>query len=315
MRNVAYHASPWVVMDIRRLRGELHSKRPGRPPVFEDKESFLLKIHSAEIGMSQASLSGLLDKHVFAYPGSPLGNLECSVEPGRIRLKGVLRTALHLRFSIDGTLSVTPDGELSVHPTSVRAAGIGVGGVMRVLRLRLDKLLKLDPERGIRAVGNDLYLDTGRMLPPPEIRGRVTQARLEPGQIVLVFDSPGERPAPKLSPPDPSSPNFMYYQGGSLSFGKLTMKETELQIVDADPRDPFDFFLDHYKEQLVAGYDQNLPDGGLIVHMPDYDKLGKHPEGDGRDARLPPPDRNADAVRSLRARPGPGEQQLPRRPL
>lgn len=67
----------------------------------------------------------------------------------------------------------------------------------------------------------------------------------------------------------------MYYQGGTLAFGKLTMKGTDLEIVDADPRDPFHFFLDHYNEQLVAGYDQNMPDKGLVVHMPDFDKLGK----------------------------------------
>lgn len=49
--------------------------------------------------------------------------------------------------------------------------------------------------------------------------------------------------------------------------------EGKVTAVDPDPRDPFDFFLDHYNEQLVAGYDQNLPDHGLIVHMPDYRKI------------------------------------------
>jgi hypothetical protein len=67
----------------------------------------------------------------------------------------------------------------------------------------------------------------------------------------------------------------MYYQGVTLTFGRLTMKNAELEIVDANPSDPFDFFLDHYNEQLVAGYDENLPDHGLLVHMPDYGKLGK----------------------------------------
>ena len=72
----------------------------------------------------------------------------------------------------------------------------------------------------------------------------------------------------------PLRPNYMYYQGGTLAFGKLTMKNTGMEIVDADPSDPFDFFLD-YNEQLVAGYDENLPDHGLLVHMPDHGKLGK----------------------------------------
>jgi len=280
MRNVNYHASPWVTLNILKLRGEMQSKKPGRPPIFEDKGSFLLKIRSAEIGMSAESLSGLLNKHVFAYPGSPIEKVEVSIEPDRIIQKGVLRKALKIPFSIVGTVSVTPEGELRVHPTSIRVAGVGVRGLMKIFGLRMGRLVKLEPDRGVRVAGNDMLLAPDRILPPPQIRGTVTRARLEPGRMVLIFDSPGEKPAPKLSPPDRSAPNFMYYEGGTLAFGRLTMKGTRLQIVDADPRDPFDFFLDHYNEQLVAGYDQNLPDGGLIVHMPDYGKLSK--AGDAR---------------------------------
>lgn len=275
MRNVDYHASAAVLLNIRRLRGEMHSKRPGRPPVFEDKESFYLTIRSAEIAMSAESLAGLLNKHVFAYPGSPLEKLQIAIEPDRIIQKGVLRKALKIPFSIVGAVSLTPEGELRVHPTSIRVAGVGVRGLMKTFGLRMDKLLKLDPDRGVRVVDNDLLLSPNRMLPPPEIRGKATGVRLEQGRMVLLFDSPGERSAPPLSPPDRSAPNYMYYEGGVLAFGKLTMTGTELQIVDADPRDPFDFYLDHYNEQLVAAYDQNLPDKGLIVHMPDYNKLGK----------------------------------------
>ncbi len=62
----------------------------------------------------------------------------------------------------------------------------------------------------------------------------------------------------------------MFYHGGVLRFGKLTMHETDLMIVDEEPKDPFDFFLDQYNAQLVAGYSKNTPDHGLIVHMPDY---------------------------------------------
>jgi hypothetical protein len=37
--------------------------------------------------------------------------------------------------------------------------------------------------------------------------------------------------------------DYMYYQGGELSFGKTTMHGADLEIIDADPKDPFDFFL------------------------------------------------------------------------
>jgi hypothetical protein len=37
-----------------------------------------------------------------------------------------------------------------------------------------------------------------------------------------------------------------------------------------DTRDPFEFYLDHYKEQLVAGYTKITPEFGLRVYVPDW---------------------------------------------
>ena len=61
----------------------------------------------------------------------------------------------------------------------------------------------------------------------------------------------------------------MYYHGGTLRFGKLTMVETDLQLIDANPRNAFDFSPEKYNEQLVAGYSKNTPNHGLMVFMPD----------------------------------------------
>jgi hypothetical protein len=48
------------------------------------------------------------------------------------------------------------------------------------------------------------------------------------------------------------------------------MHDADLMIVDANPQDPFDFYLDQYNAQLVAGYEKNTPDHGLIVVMQDW---------------------------------------------
>ena len=48
------------------------------------------------------------------------------------------------------------------------------------------------------------------------------------------------------------------------------MSDTDMELIDADPRDPFDLWLDKYVTQLVAGYSKNTPTGGLRVYMPDY---------------------------------------------
>jgi hypothetical protein len=45
----------------------------------------------------------------------------------------------------------------------------------------------------------------------------------------------------------------MFYRGGTLKFGKLTMVDADLMIVDADQKDPFDFFLDAYNHSSWLG--------------------------------------------------------------
>ena len=67
--------------------------------------------------------------------------------------------------------------------------------------------------------------------------------------------------------------NYMSYRGAQLRFGKLTMSDTDLVLIDLDPRDPLDFYLDHYKDQLVAGYSKTTPQFGLRVFIPDFNKL------------------------------------------
>jgi hypothetical protein len=65
----------------------------------------------------------------------------------------------------------------------------------------------------------------------------------------------------------------VYFRGARLRFGKLLMDDTDLQIVDADPADPFDLNLEQYAKQLVAGTSRTLPTLGLRVEMPDFASL------------------------------------------
>jgi len=56
-----------------------------------------------------------------------------------------------------------------------------------------------------------------------------------------------------------------------------------MQLIDADARDPFDFFPARYEAQLIAGYSRNTHRHGLQVFMPDYARVAKG------GAPLPPP--------------------------
>jgi hypothetical protein len=137
--------------------------------------------------------------------------------------------------------------------------------------LELDDLVSLKERRGVDVTDNDIVIDPGDVLPPPVMRGRLTRAEITDGELRQVFGS--ATAATPLSPPDPRARNYVYFSGSSIRFGKLTMSATDLQLIDADDRDPFDFSPDNYNRQLVAGYSKNTPHGGLKTYMPDYADL------------------------------------------
>jgi hypothetical protein len=266
MRHVDFHVDSTIVLHITYLRGAL-DPTGGSPPSFDDKQSFAFGIDSAVIAISPAALGDLLNRYVFAYPGSPLRHLTLSVEHGQLKQEGRLRG---VSFTAVGALTVTPAGELRLHPISLKSAGIPIGGLMKFFGLNLEKLAHLrGGASGVRIEENDFLLSPAELLPPPKVRGRLTRVEVRDTALVTVLRSEGGKVEP-LHPPDSNAPNYMYYRGGVLRFGKLTMTDGDLELVDADPRDPFDFFLDQYRLQLMAGYARTTRDDGLIVHMPDY---------------------------------------------
>jgi hypothetical protein len=277
IRNVNFRVDDTVILEIRSLRGTLLSRVAGSPPNFDDKDSLLLQIIDGEAAMSAASFSDLLNRYVFNYPGTPLTHITVSTKGDLIQEEATMHKGVAVRTQMTGGLEALPDGRVRFHPHEIKAGGIPAKGLMDVLGLKVAKLIKGNSEKGVEIVGDDLIMDLSRMIPAPHVRLRVTAVHVEGDRIVESFGpaGPSPRPEPALTLPDPTAANYFFYRGGTVKFGKLTMQDTELQLVDADPEDPFDFFLDHYYDQLVAGYTKNLPDRGLLVVVPDFARLGR----------------------------------------
>jgi len=109
------------------------------------------------------------------------------------------------------------------------------------------------------------------MMPAPGIRGRIAAVQVQGDEVIQVFG--GNATAARLNTSYGKTGNYMYFRGGTLRFGKLTMANADLRLIDSNPKDPFDFSIDHYNSQLVAGYSKNTPGYGLVVTMPDYYKV------------------------------------------
>jgi hypothetical protein len=270
-RNVHLHVVDGVVLEVRHIQGALLSTKAGKPPVFDDQGSFKLRIDSGEVAMTPQSLTRLLNDHVFAYEKSPITGIDVSIEDGKLKQKGTLHKGVAVPFTVIAEISATADGRIRLHPTDIKTIGIPSEGLMKLFGLELDDLVKSNQSHGIEIVDNDFLLDPGRLLPEPGITGRLTAVSLEQDRVVQRFGK-ATRGGPLAATADRYAKNYMYYRGGQLRFGKLTMSDTDMQLIDADASDPFDFSPPQYVKQLVAGYSKNTTSGGLRVYMPDFDQ-------------------------------------------
>jgi hypothetical protein len=285
MRHVNFQLGHGIELRVDDLVGHLVSRTQG-PPVFDDVNSYNVAIDFARVSMTADSLTNLLNNHVFAAADSPIKKLKVTIENGELVQTGVLNKGVDVPFTMRASVAPTPDGKIRIHPTKMKAAGIIPKRMLDFFGLHLEKLVKLEGDNGVTIDKDDLLLDPARLLPPPRIAGRLTKVAIENGVLVQEFGAPVAKP---LTPPVKSA-NYMYYRGGVLRFGKLTMQDADLLLVDENPKDPFEFSPERYNEQLVAGYSKNTPSHGLITHMPDLRAVrAQRPAGAGAQRQAPAP--------------------------
>jgi len=268
MKNVVYHFTDQIAVHIAQLQGYLTPTTPEGHIVLDNSNSYTLNLASAEIGLGCNSLAKVMNENLFSAADAPIKEVTIEAANHQLIIKGKLRRKGDVPFEAAGTLRLEGDGRVRLHTEHLKAAHLPLKGLMDLLGVDMAGMINSKKIRGVSADKDDLILNPEQIFPPPQIRGRITAIRIEGNEIVQVFGAPQ---ASSLAVKQPG--NYLEYRHGDLGFGKLTMKDADLMLIDMDPRDPFDFYLEHYKEQLVAGYAKTTPELGLRVYARDYNKL------------------------------------------
>lgn len=276
MHNVDFHVDETTILNIHDVRGEMVSKEPGTPLNFDNKKTFIFKVDRGKIGMKGPSLDNLMNRYVFNEPNAPLKNLHVTPEGKQLKQEGIVHKIIDIPFTMWADVSAS-NGMIRLHPTKMSICGLNGLGLLKAVGMTLEKMIgkQLPHDRGVSAEGNDLLLDPGKMLPPPDTELHLVEVHIEGDELIQLFDA--GRNLPPLQLPHPEEKNYMYYRGGTLRMGKLLMVDADMQVVDTDPSDPFDFFIDRYNDQLVAGMSRNQPNYGLLVFMRDFNDVGTPP--------------------------------------
>lgn len=266
--NLLLRRGPSFRIYIRWLRGQMIPTRRNVNPSFDDPNSFVLDIQSGVVHANIGDIANFLNASGVAH--SPLKNIKLSGDGNQIKLTGTVHKMISLPVAMIGTLSTTPDNRIQIHVTKLSVLKIPFKGLLGDFHVTIADLFHPQDIPGIQVAGNDVYLDTQQLLPPPHIRGQLTSVRIVNPDLEEIYGN-GQDAENHVE----QWRNFLRLSGGSIEFGKLTMHPVDLIMIDISRDAWFDLDLTNYQAQLVNGYTRITPQSGLQIFMPDLDSLPK----------------------------------------
>jgi hypothetical protein len=263
--NLKLRKGPGFRIYVRWLRGQMVRAKPGVNPSFDDPDSFVLDVKTGVIHTNVGDLSNFLNSGV---SNSPLRNITLSGDGDQIKLHGTLHKIVPLPVEMVATISVAPGNLIQLHVTKLNLLKIPFKGLLGGFHITVSSLFQPGNIPGIQVSDNDIFFDTQKLLPPPHIRGQLTNVRIINPDFEETYGNAHDDVTQVAQ-----WRNFLQLHDGTIDFGKLTMRHVDLIMVDLSDDAWFDLDLANYQEQLVNGYTRMTPQAGLQIFMPDLDTI------------------------------------------
>jgi hypothetical protein len=249
---------------VRWLRGLMVRTSRNINPSFDEPDSFVLDVKNGVIHTNVGDLANFLNGEV---ANAPFRGITLTGDGDTIKLRGTLHKLIPLPVEMIATIGVAPGNRVQIHVNKLNVLKIPLKGLLGGFHVEVANLFHPGIP-GVEVSGNDIFLDTQKLLPPPHIRGQLTSVRIVNPDVEEIYGNATEDVTRVQQ-----WRNFLQLDGGTIDFGKLTMRHVDLIMVDLSNDAWFDLDLTNYQEQLVNGYTRMTPQAGLQIFMPDLDTL------------------------------------------
>jgi hypothetical protein len=250
---------------VRWLRGQLARTSRNNNPSFDEPDSFVLDVKTGVIHTNVGDLANFLNEGV---ANSPLKNIKLSGDGDQLKLNGTLHKVVPLPIEVISTIAVAPDNRIQIHVTKINLLKIPFKKLLGGLHVTVSSLFHPGEIPGVEVKGNDIFLDTAKAAPPPHIRGQLTSVRIVNPDFQQIYGN-AQGDVTRVE----QWRNYLQLRGGTIDFGKLTMRQVDLMMVDLSNNAWFDLDLTNYQDQLVNGYTRMTPQAGLQIFMPSLDQI------------------------------------------
>lgn len=266
--NLMLRKGPSFRFYVRWLRGDMVPENKKITPSFDDTGSFFLRIRDGVLRANIGDIANYLNSG--ALENSPLSDVKLQGNGTVLNLTGTVHKLIPIPVQISGELAIVSGQQVRYSVQKIDILKIPLKWLLNSLHVDVADLVGKNKIAGVDIQGNDIIFDTGQLLPPPHIQGQLTTVRVvNPDLEVIYGDATADVQRVE------QWRNFISLRGGSLDFGKLTMHDVDLTMIDISSDPWFDIDLAQYQQQLVNGYTHMTPQAGLQIFMPDLRTLPK----------------------------------------
>ncbi|MCX7632141.1 MAG: hypothetical protein N2Z22_02270 [Turneriella sp.] len=274
LSNLHFRLTDEINILVKELTAQAVPKTKNGIVNFDDINSFRIDLLAGEAFVRTSVMEHIFNNYVFNYDGSPLKNMKMEFieEDGskKLRLTGDMKLVLWIGFEMVGRMFLDREKTLMVIEAE-RIKSLGnpyTKTLLDAVGLDMEKLMPVPSGRGVTMVGNRIIVEPFTIFPPPQISGFISDMQIHKDGLQLFFSSKTKVDFPPLPVKDVK--NYLYLYQGDVKFGKLTMVDTRLQMVDLSQKNDFDFYLKKYTIPLTQGYSKIQPDGSVVAYIPDF---------------------------------------------
>ena len=268
LQNVRFKWSPRVYVDASNMALRAVPV-DGDAVNFDDLSSFVMALQQSTVLVRPGVLEGMLNESVFNYPESKLRDLKVELgqedERWAVRMTGKVDLVAWIPFSMVAYLDVDhATNTLVMNIDRMKVFGfLPATKLVRWTPFHLERIITMPPNRSLMISGNKIMIKPFGLFPPPRVTGTIAAVAVDADGIRLTFAGK-PIPAPQLD-----ARNYVYLRGGRSQFGHFCMNDTDILILDQNPRTPFNFSLANYQSLIPRSRIEIHDTRSARVTMPD----------------------------------------------
>ena len=270
--NLRLHQGPNFRIYVPWLRGQLVPARKGVAPSFDDTESFYLNVTN---GVVRANIGDVCNYLNATSHNTPLTDIQIAGSGNKVKITAKLHKVVTFPVELNGILQPVSGNRLEMHINKISVLKLPFKWLLGDLHLSLASFMKSGTVPGIEVSGNDIFFEPSVLLPAPHIRGTLSSVTFAGPDLQVIYGDT-TKDVQRVD----QWRNFLRLHDGAINFGKLTMNNVDLIMIDISQDAWFDLDLANYQAQLVNGYTRMTPQAGLQIFMPNVSTLQAKPAAD-----------------------------------